>query len=574
MFSRMSSLSFVAVVFFGLVAIHGPSQAKGADPEKAKEIEKELKDARFFKRLLSTKAAINSNVEGRCGRWITRARDLRKALKKLNAQYKDRYDAKYQKKFKALKKRNSLAFKDYENCFAANLRQYPAITQRYIYAYPAFRARLKRYDKQFEKVSNLDRHIAKLEEALKRAKQGDIVGTLMSASGRVRVYPLPSKLRKLMKGKKNFWSFVGAGAITDSEVNTLISNHKFRRNERLRTGANGSARIVFTSEYANGGSAAMNVGPNTQVVFSQNSAYTDDKTPKTPVVDLINGVVRVLFSPATRKKKSEFHVRAGTTVASAGRTGSRAGGSSLVLRGTEGSLSFDRKTGVAKAHLSHGDAYLRSGGRRVTLKPATTRTISAGRIGAARRLSKSQWTRIVAGTGTGRSERGAAAKFGTGPRKTRTRKRPSRRQIASQPRAEKAMLTEISRQYAKSVVDNLMFAFRGNDKKALLARTGGKFQSLLRTNLRYQSLKAFLDNSGDRPRSHKIRCIFCNPTKGSCKVLADAQREGDKAGKLSPMIFGLMTSGRNFEYKVHTLSRGKGKRLKQFMALKPVCEKR
>lgn len=568
MIAKISLLIVVAIVSLGLGAVVSPSQAKGPDAEKAKSIEKELKDARFLKSLLGAKAAINSNVEGRCGKWIERAREFRKALKTLNSQYKDRYDRAYQKKFKALKKRNSLAFKDYENCFATNLRQYPAITQRFIYAYPAFRARLNRYDKQFEKVVNLDSHIAKLEEALKRAKQGDVVGTLSSASGSVRIFPLHGKLMREIK--QGFWSFVGVGMPTNAEYNAKISGHKFLRNDRLRTGPNGSARIVFSSEYANGGSAVMNVGPNTEVVLARSGAYTNDVTWRPPVVNLINGAVRVLFSPSTKKKTSEFRVRAGTTVASAGRSG----GTSLVLRGTEGSLSFDRKTGVAKAYLSHGDAYLESGGRRVILKPATSRIITAGRIGASKPLTKSRWTGIVASTGTGRSERGAAAKFGTGPRKTRTRKRPGRGQVASLRPADNTKLARTTRQYAQSVVRNILFAFLVDDEKALFAHTGGRIHSAYRKKLATQSLKTLLDKSGDRARTSKFRCTYCNTAKGFCEVLVNVQRAGDKRGRPTPMIFVLKSDRRDFELKAHNVSRGIGKRLKRFMARNPVCEKR
>ncbi|NKB22029.1 MAG: hypothetical protein GKS01_16195 [Alphaproteobacteria bacterium] len=567
MISRSSLSILVALIFLGTGLVQGASYAKGPDPEKAKEIRKELKDARFLKSLLDAKAAINSNVEGRCGRWIKTARKFRKALKTLNAKYKGRYNAAYQKKFKELKKRNNLAFKDYENCFAANLRQYPAITQRYIYAYPAFRARLKRYDKQFEKVANLDTHIAELEEALLRSRRGDVIGTLASASGRVRIYPLHSEIMR--KKEKGFWDFVGAGQLTDVKYNALISGHKFREKDRLVTGPNGLARIVFSPGYANGGTAVMNVGPYTDVRLGRHSVRTASRAP-TPLVNLLNGTVRVLLSPFGAKKDGGFHVRTGAAVASAGRSGR----TSLVLRGTEGSLSFDPKTGVTKAHLSHGDAYLVSSGRKVTLAPGTSRTVSNGRIGASKTLSKSQWNRIVAATGTGRSEPGAAAKFGTGPRKTRTRKRSGNRQAASVPPGNNTKAAKITRQYAKSVVDNLLFAFRVNDEKALLARTSGKFYRAYRKKLATHSLKTILDKSGDRAKSHKFRCTSCDMAKGSCEVLVNVQRAGDKPGQPTPMIFGLKSAGRDFEFKAHNVTLGKGKRLKRFMATRPVCEKR
>lgn len=560
--------SVIVLVFLSFGAFHGPVEAKGPDAAEAAEIKQELKEARFFKSLLDAKAAINSFGGDRCGRWIQEARKLRSALKALNDQYKGRYDATYQKKFKELKKRNSLAFKDYENCFAANLRQYPAITQQHIYAYPAFRARVKRYDKKFEKVANLDNHIAELEESLKRAKRGDVVGTLTAVSGWVRIFPLH---RQIMKNKKkNAFEFLGAGRLSDSQYNALISGHEFHINDRLRTGGTGSARITFSSEYANGGKAVMHVGPNTEVVLGKHGAYTNDRTPKTPVIDLINGTVRALFRPFGKKKDAGFRIRTSSTVASAGRSG----GTSLVLRGTEGSLTFDRKTGIAKAHLSHGDAYLESGGRRVTLAPATSRTITRNRIGAAQPLAKSQWNKIVAGTGTGRGEAGASAKFGTGPNKPRQRQQPVRRQVAVGLPATSATLAKVTRHYAKSVIENLLFAFRVNDEKTLLAHTGGNFHATYRKKLSNQSLRSVLDKSGDRAMSHRIRCTYCDAAKGACAVLVNVQRAGDKPNRPTPMIFALKTDARDLKLKSHDVRRGTGKRLKQFMARGPVCEKR
>lgn len=550
------TLSVLALIFLSLGALQGPAQAKAPDWwAQAEEIRKQIDEAKFFKSLLAAKAAINSLGGDRCGRWIQTARQLRKALKDLNEQYKGRYDATYQKKFKALKKQNSLAFKDYENCFAANLRQYPDITQQSIHAYPAFRARLKRYDKKYEKVANLDRHIAELEDALERAKRGDVVGTLTAVSGWVRIFPLHSKIMK--SRDRNFWEFVGADRVKEAQYNALISGHKFRLNDRLRTGGTGSARITFSSEYANGGTAVMHVGPNTEVVLGKHGAYTNDRTPKTPVIDLINGTVRALFRPFGKKKDAGFHIRTSSTVASAGRSG----GTSLVLRGTEGSLSFDRKTGIAKAYLSHGDAYLESGGRRVTLAPRTTRTITAGRIGAPKPMAKSQWNRIVAGTTTG-------------PNKPSTRKQPGQRQVATRVPAKASTLEKVTRHYAKSVVENLLFALRVNDEKALFAHIGGNFNSSYRKKLSTQSLKSVLDKSGDRARSHRFRCTYCNTASGDCQVLVNVQRAGDRPNRPTPMIFILKTDRRDQKLRSHNVQRGSGKNLKQFMARRPICEKR
>lgn len=550
------TLSVLALVFLSLGALQEPAQAKGPDPAQAEEIRKQIKEARFFKSLLAAKATINSLGGDRCGRWIQTARQLRRALKDLNEQYKGRYDATYQKKFQALKKQNSRAFKDYENCFAANLRQYPDITQQSIHAYPAFRARLKRYDKKFEKVANLDRHIAELEDALKRAKQGDVVGTLTAVRGWVRIFPLHSKI---MKSKdKNFWEFVGAGRISDDQYNALISGHKFRINDRLRTGGIGSARITFSSEYANGGTAVMHVGPNTELVLGKHGAYTNDLTPKTPVIDLIKGTVRALFRPFGKKKDGGFRITTSGAIASAGRSG----GTSLVLRGTEGSLTFDPKTGVSKAYLSHGDAYLESGGRRVRLAPGTTRTITAGRIGAPTPMAKSQWNRIVAGTATA-----------TGPNKPRTRSRPNQRQVATRLPANTSTLATMTRHYAKSVVENLLFALRVNDEKVLFANTGGNFHSTYRKKLSNQSLKSVLDKSGDRAMSHRFRCTYCDAAKGYCEVLVYVQRAGDRPKVLTPMIFALNTDRRDLKLRSHSVQLGRGNNLKKFMARRPVCEK-
>jgi hypothetical protein len=420
---------------------------------------------------------------------------------------------------------------------------------------PGFISALDGYGNQFKGVGSLSEHIMRLKARIKNAAsanaQAGHVGVIVSTGGRVEIF------------KNGRWTAVPSG-------------YRLNVTDRLRTGPRGVAQIDFLGRAPRDHNrqlkaATGTIAPYTTVTMQRFAAQTGVPTnkPLAPdfVVRLEAGLMRIL----TRIRGARVRVVPSGAMA----RGPSSGQTSVVSRGTEGSVSVDPKSGMVKAVLAHGDGYIQSGNRRVVLAPATSRTLSGGRIGPARQVTRAQWTKIAARTGVRRDQYGAAAKFGTGPRRvTNTRVRPGTRENRRVPKDAQAR--RMTRLYADSVVNGMLFAVRNYDVRTVLDGTTGKFRTGLQRGIqKKRSFKALLDPTGDRPVSHAIRCTSCQANGEKCQVLVDVGRAGNRPGTTTPQIFSVRIAERGAgpepDFKVNNASRPDSAAIKAFMARGAIC---
>lgn len=539
---------FAGVVLLGLM-----SSVQAAPSADYEDLKKKLGEVKFYKVLLAARAKIDSDLPGRCGKWIKEARKYRKALEALDIQYRGRYDRNYQKEFRDQKELHRIADERYRKCFARNLfesrilggqefDEFEWVKSRKISSDAVFKTVQDGYDEDFKGI-DLDARIRQLEIDVAVAS-GANYGPF------ARIIAVRGKAIVFHRGRGKRVSTARAGmALGESDT---IQTHKDGRVEIEFSGA--SVNVEGKSKGA--GRARVHIGGSTKVRLDHyDSAIGQEKPAQGILTDIVYGSLRAITDNLELRSRAR-------------------GGGIGGIRGTEASFSYDPSRKIFEASLAHGDAYVMSGGREVTLRPATTVAIQDGRLGAARPLSRAKWNRIVTGTGMGKQDRKSAAKFGTGPRpkavaQVRTRTRPqARANIGS---GRDGQFQTSMRGYARSVTATVLSALRANDAKALLANTGGVLNAAYRNKLKTQSLKSLMDRTRARPVSYAFRCTACNPAAGTCQVLANIRQESDAAGRFIPTILDVGGTRRNPEFRVNKASRATPGRLKAFNALQPVC---
>ena len=523
------------------------------------DLGKAVYEARFFRNLKNTKFKLERTEN--CGRYADRALETKEELEQLNL-IRNKTTETYGRRAQEVKDENTNSLRRLETCYTNHLSLNQEFKYKRILTYASFEENYYNLVDRYAGIANLDEYIDRMERMLRMrmetAPSGTIVGALTSVENSVEVLP---------GGKGVGWIPVGQG-------------YKLEFRDHLRTGAGSMARIKLADRYNQGKAqpTVISIGSHSHIEMS--NVARANRPPKgsflgplgdslyNGTISLIKGTLRALKKTLDRiQEQGRLKVRSSGALASKEPEGStlsiRAGTSMGVMRGTELGVSYDPKTGIADYYLDHGDAYVESGGRKVTLTPRTSVTVKNNQISAPRMLSQAKWDEIVTNSGGGFKEGGAVAHLGTGKNKTTLRNNTPDSDIEAAAKAR--------RRYARSVAGTMLLAMKDLDKEALLKVLAEPMHSDFRKALKKTSMQEMAEQTKGRPLSHSFRCSICNRKGDKCQVLADVQMEVDPIGQTKGILFDIERNGRGSEFKVADAPPVDDFMEKAFMAQNPVC---
>ena len=131
------SIGLGLVTATGIVSLSVTAMSQQMTAAEVRTVEKEIDAAERYRYMQGTKLRADDVAPGRCGEWIKKARTVKRSLGALNDQYKGRYNAAYQQKFRKLTQDHRDTTTQYQKYFAYRLSRDPSYGARKIYGYPA-----------------------------------------------------------------------------------------------------------------------------------------------------------------------------------------------------------------------------------------------------------------------------------------------------------------------------------------------------------------------------------------------------------------------------------------------------
>jgi hypothetical protein len=525
-------------------------QFEGLEYDQLKQI---LKDAKFYRALGSSKRAIDA--QGRCGKNREAVQKSRQQFDKYQAQNDANPTAENKRLAEKWQSSIELEIKYYKDCFANNLSSFEPVWAEGITTYDLHRAKFREMREDFNQITSLNFYISKLQDKIDTwgdEFRGGRVGQKKEV-GEGKIAAITGQVEFLEYASASGWSsWVPARTGVQLE-----------KGDSLRTGPGSSVTIVFSTAnrdfIVNKVEAVL--GPNTEIeigdlIFRESLSSQDQS-----VLRLIRGTLRALTK--NWGIKSVFSVRTGTSICG--------------IRGTEVAISYDPGTDSADVHLDYGDAFVKSGGRELTLQPSTSVTISKGQIGSPRPLSASMWNMIVSSTGGGLNA--APSPVINKPQIVTPSPAPIREASETAVNLDDPKWNNVFANIQSSYFDTMrgeaiktmreyQVATRNNDMEYLLSILADPEKSFAATEIRGKGLLNYV-NIGEPIQKWQLRCAACweDTDEGEICALQDRRYLPSKYNNKYVSSLYLFKRINNTSYITERLltHKGRGRKLKNAM---------
>jgi hypothetical protein len=518
-----------------------------------------VSEARFFRNLKNTKFKLERTEY--CGRHADRALETKEELDQLNL-IRNKTTETYGQRAMEVKDENTRAIRDLETCYTAHLSLNYEFKYKRILTYTSLEENYFKLADRYAGI-NLGDHIDRINKILKMRWEtapfgpspDEVVGILASVYNSVEVLP---------GGQGVGWIPVGQG-------------YKLTMQDHLRTGAGSMAGIRFSDPSRQGKvlSTVVKVGSNSHIVMEKfkKAVLGSAPTASERIISLFSGTIHAIKKTLEKLKGKRVRVVPSGAMASKEPQGSplsiRAGTSMGVIRGTELAVSYDPKTRIADYHLDHGDAYVESRGKQVTLTPRTSRTISNGIISKERPLTESNWSQVLTSTGTGISE--TMTNSNTSNSELLAGSTSNTNTLLKGTTPQKKIVPTSKIKISEDLVELFLYALKFNDAARLNQTIDGVQKKMMEKNRKNRPLKAWLDENKQRPTRFDIKCTLCE--ESTCHTLAYVESEADFPGAGKDILFEIKNMGHMPNALRITSTYLTKERITAFRLKSPICRK-